>query len=1083
MDFQRLSFLALTAALSLAFSVAVLLATRAHVADGAPIASASVPSVSGVPRAPARIDTAGDVLEVFTNTWSHSSIGLVYAPGRQQIRYVHESQSATSSPTIYDVAYGSHTVLSSFALSAQNSGWPWELDNRTGAGYDYVNDTFFLTDYNGDLIYADDNIVEVDVNGTILNAWEMDDEVGSNDSADGSAIDSIVDIAVVPGRGGNRYFATALYDGPVVYEIALTRTGTWWTPNSWSTVMTYTGGALSDIFTDNMSIDYDAQNNVLYHSGWTTSTILVTDLNMQPITWAPATFNCPNSAGYHSGVTFIEGAWPPEIWSTNYSGANTTTRCEAVGNPPVQPEWQKSVAGQPWDPQGVVVAQVGDALEVIDVITAVQPFTLTETWNPDHLTPLSVDVSPPVATVISTPFSIQVVAPAGPPEVIEIRKWFYVKPSTWVTTTLLEELVVEGGPAFAARPVTIVKQPPQLWLDSAYELEADVGSVVSYTLHYGNNGGYENDVSLSSNFPITAPFVFAAPYPAHVSPDGLAVRWEVGDLAQGDTGTVDVYLFISDTVPASSTVPIWNGVFNHADQLAAETPVAFHARRLPSDVGWEKLVNGEPWYPGIAVTLQTSQTLLVEEFVDPAGNATGFTLVEEWNPAELALLGWEIQPVSYTAYVSTPAPGIWLLEAPPGVDFGALWVAKEFHVEPCTWPESLLWETLAVWEGPTRTRPVAVHKEQPLLWLGAAFDPTVYGGDRTEFVLTYGNHGGRESAFVVHTTLPPEATFVEAQPPPAASGPGWVAWEFPAGLDQDAQGDIVVTVDIAPRLPVSETVEIWNRIANHVGEPVDEDVVAYHVPPPEWQKRIDGALWTSDTGVLVETGDLIAVTDIISTRSSLALVEAWNPGHLELLDVVPEPDLGLLHVEPGAVVWEFPGGVPGTITLTKLFHVQPCTWTYTVLMEELLIGDRLWERRPLHVDKIPSALWIDGLYEPQVLPGQEATFVLSYGNTGGLENRTWISATFPAGVVFVDSTPAPLDVAPDRRWAAWDAGELARDGQGSVAVTVTLDAVLPPGELWIEVEILDHADVVHDRTAIVYVGEQALYLPLVCQAP
>ena len=93
----------------------------------------------------------------------------------------------------------------------------------------------------------------------------MDDEVGSNDSADGSEIDNIIDIAVVPGTP-TRYFATAAYDDNIVYEIVLTRTGTLWTPNSWHTVATYT---LPLEFGDNLGIDYDAEHEVLFHSAGT----------------------------------------------------------------------------------------------------------------------------------------------------------------------------------------------------------------------------------------------------------------------------------------------------------------------------------------------------------------------------------------------------------------------------------------------------------------------------------------------------------------------------------------------------------------------------------------------------------------------------------------------------------------------------------------------------------------------------------------------------------------------------------------------------------------------------------------------
>lgn len=69
----------------------------------------------------------GDVLEVFTNTWSYSTIGLVYDPDHNLVRYAHESQSSSHRPTVYDVEPVAYTVPLSFALSAQNSGWPWQI--------------------------------------------------------------------------------------------------------------------------------------------------------------------------------------------------------------------------------------------------------------------------------------------------------------------------------------------------------------------------------------------------------------------------------------------------------------------------------------------------------------------------------------------------------------------------------------------------------------------------------------------------------------------------------------------------------------------------------------------------------------------------------------------------------------------------------------------------------------------------------------------------------------------------------------------------------------------------------------------
>jgi uncharacterized repeat protein (TIGR01451 family) len=262
----------------------------------------------------------GTVLQTFANSWDIGAEGLVYDSGRGLVRYAHEVFSTAG---IWDVGYAPpHSTLGSILLSAVNPGWPAGLDRRNGAAYDPNSDTYFLPDYNGDLSNADDNIVEIAPDGTILNAWETDGT--DNDSYDGSAIDEIIDIAVVPGTPP-RYFATALGDGSTVYEIDLIKTGTRWTPLSWGTVQTCTVPGLSN----NAGIDYDAEHGLLYHSDWNSTNIVVTDLDCHVVD----AFTCAGTSSYNSGVTYVEGKVEPEIWVTDDS-SNQTTRCAASAPPP-----------------------------------------------------------------------------------------------------------------------------------------------------------------------------------------------------------------------------------------------------------------------------------------------------------------------------------------------------------------------------------------------------------------------------------------------------------------------------------------------------------------------------------------------------------------------------------------------------------------------------------------------------------------------------------------------------------------------------------------------------------------------------
>lgn len=1025
----------------------------------------------------ASLGLADTFIEVFTNTWSYSTIGLVYNPGEGVVRYAHESQSSTHNPTVYDVDTLSHSVIVSFALSTVNSGWPWQIDNRTGAGYDFVSNTYFLPDYNGDLSYADDNIVEIRPDGTILNVWEVDDEVGSNDSSDGTEVDNIIDIAVVPGSPP-RYFVTAAYDDDVVYEVALVKTGTWWTPNSWHTVMTYTLPG----FGDNLGIDYDAEHEVLFHSSWDTTTILITDLNLNPVTGISPTFDCPGAGGYNSGVTYIEGSEPPEIWVTDFS-SDQTTRCLTPFVPEtIPPEWTKVIGGQPWDPSVELVVETGDLIEVTDIVTAVQPFTLTETWHPDHLELVNVNVIPPLGQVMTATDSLEVVVPGGPPEVVMIEKIFHVKTCTWTASVLTETLTVEEGPVFEPRTVTIIKEPPELQIGSTYEQEVNAGSIVSFTLTYSNTGGYENNVWISNTFPINALFLFAEPFPDSHAPDGTWARWDVGDMAKNDMDSIDVYVLISETVVPSTTILIWDGIFDHVDVLRGETLIEFHANESPFPLIWEKVIDGMPWEPGLTLTRETSQTIVVQETILVPPD-TPFNLLEEWNPDELTLLpGWNvvIDPPPLSSQILDDQ-GIWNLTGMSGLLETQVLITKIFLVKPCLWTETVLWETLVGPSGEARTRPTLIHKVPSELWIDSFFDVSVYSGDEAHFLLEYGNNGGLESNAWITSSFPAEVTFLDSTPPESFVSPDrhLAVWNL-GPLASGEVGTITVSVGITNGLPPSTTIGIWGGVFNHAGELAEETGIFYHVPPPIWEKWVNGLPWKLDSVINLQTGETFIVTDVVSTRSTAALVEHWNAEHLTLMDYAIEPPAGIILSDAGFLSWRFPEGVPETITLTKLFAVQPCTWTYTVLWEELWVEYIEWERRPVHVDKVPSDLWLTSEYKSIVLAGQPATFLLRYGNTGGFESRAWISNTFPVTAPFVHSIPAPDGVDTAGRWAWWDLGALADGDEGAIEVAVEIPGTLPAeSPVIIHDVIYDHVDAERDRTVITLMAGPRIYVPLV----
>lgn len=249
------------------------------------------------------------VIEEFLNDWHEVSLGLVYNPISHTVLYAHEIPD-NDPATIWNIDLASpHTPLGSIDLTAVNSEWLVSLNSRDGAEYDPIANTYFLPDFEGDLNALDDNLIEIAPNGTILNAWGLDGVV--NNSSDGSSLNQVIDIAIAPGP---RYFMTQNDGLGLVTEIALIRGG-FLNNNTWSTIGTCTlpNG-------DNSGIDYDAEHGLLYHTSFENEIITVTDLDCNVVN----EFICDGSDNFHTGITYIEGSNPPEVWVTNYT---STTRC------------------------------------------------------------------------------------------------------------------------------------------------------------------------------------------------------------------------------------------------------------------------------------------------------------------------------------------------------------------------------------------------------------------------------------------------------------------------------------------------------------------------------------------------------------------------------------------------------------------------------------------------------------------------------------------------------------------------------------------------------------------------------------
>lgn len=300
-----------------------------------------------------------------------------------------------------------------------------------------------------------------------------------------------------------------------------------------------------------------------------------------------------------------------------------------------------------------------------------------------------------------------------------------------------------------------------------------------------------------------------------------------------------------------------------ASAAPAERPLPPEAEQaLPGDDGplhpqqffWEKWIDdgsGEiPWVPDIAITLQTSDTFIIRDTVILEVPAS-FELFENWIPDELTLVYWETIPPMVGSVDQGDDHLYWTVVDPPA-EPGEYTLIKEFHVEPCDWDWTTLWEELWINFEPWDSRPVIINKIPPILQIDSVYDPEVLAGETVTFMLNYGNTGGLENNVWITNTFPDSAPFDSSVPPADNVGPGDLSagW-FIGDLEMDEFGSIVVTVTIQPGLEVSTTIEIWDYIYDHMGVERDDTRIELHIAPLEFGDAPEGntAVAYPSTGV------------------------------------------------------------------------------------------------------------------------------------------------------------------------------------------------------------------------------------------
>jgi hypothetical protein len=461
------------------------------------------------------------------------------------------------------------------------------------------------------------------------------------------------------------------------------------------------------------------------------------------------------------------------------------------------------------------------------------------------------------------------------------------------------------------RPVVVVS-PTDFISVTAY-----VSQPVTYQMVISNNGHLKMDWEiLEGGQGVDLPWVSEDPISGTISPLSEAL--------------VDVTFHCAEPGDHTGTL-----VVVHDDPC--EDPIALPIRLHCRAPRWDKWINGRPWGSDIGYTVETSDTIEVVDVIIAPPSAP-FTLTERWNPLELVLLNYEVDPLLPRDPITDEGIIIWEV---PAVHPEVITITKRFHVEPCTWESTILEEELRGLPVQTPIRLVQFDKKLPVLGLGARYEPAVFTGEQVQFTLVYSNAGGLENDVMIRNEFPAEAPYASSVPAADRQDPEgrWVEWDFPS-LPGGTLDNIDVVVDIAPGLWPSATVVITDYLYDHTGTVVDEVLIEYHVEPPPgvWDKSINGQPWQPELTSTVETSDTIEVVDVIRTTpdAPFSLTEQWNPAELRLRDWAIDPPPAIDPViDEGTFIWDVPDGHPEVITVTKWFHVEESSWTETTLVEVL----------------------------------------------------------------------------------------------------------------------------------------------------
>jgi uncharacterized repeat protein (TIGR01451 family) len=556
--------------------------------------------------------------------------------------------------------------------------------------------------------------------------------------------------------------------------------------------------------------------------------------------------------------------------------------------------------------------------------------------------------------------------------------------------------------------VTLWKSGPTL---------ANTGQYFNYTLTYRNNGtDWARNVVIRETYPSGVTFISSIP-----SPTFPPVVWMVGDMAPG----------------AQNSIQICVRVNNNAAGLLVNTANATYANNYsaPQPVSWA-------WW-----NTTVSDPMMTLSKLAPASANSGETIM---------------YTITFTNTGATAAHNVWINETyPVGTAYVDSSILPSFGTNRWLFPMIAPGATVTIFinvtiipgvtgnltnyvqcdytdgQGEAQTRVTAQDSTlvaDPVMQIAKAGPATANHGQTIMYTITVTNAGTATALSTwVNETYPPNVLFVDANPAPLI---GNGTWWFPVIMAGNTETIFInVTIQANASSPLINNVRAtYLDAAGTIRGPVTAS----------WQTVLnDPAMELTKTApAAANAGQTITYTITYrnsgtDTARNLVITESYPPG-VTFISAVPAPSFG-------DNVWLIPNvtaGSSGTITISVTIGALVPSGTVLLNQVTLDYNNTVGIPQPQVTANattvVDNPLMTIAKTAPATAdPGQVITYRLTYHNSGSATAyNVGITETYPAGVTFVSSVPAPT--VPFNNF--WNIGNVLPGGWGNVTIQVRIDA-------------------------------------------